>query len=283
MNIGALLIVYLLLVSAAMAVVVLPAVRQGAIGWACRGTSGFRQATRGADGAMSGIAASTRTAVQNGARVVSHWQTQHWAVASAMVFALAAPSLLAWWFGAERRLEAYADSTLRPIDAHIAALLQGEQLVTPVPLPPAVFATQALDFERLLITSASREWAALDAGFRQRLLLVFKMMDEKYGYEMTLVEGFRSPARQALLHSRGPSVTRAGAFESYHQLGLAADCAFYRDGQLVVSERDPWARRGYALYGEVAESVGLVWGGRWTSIVDLGHVELPRGGGKRGP
>ncbi len=33
--------------------------------------------------------------------------------------------------------------------------------------------------------------------------------------------------------------------------------AFKRDGKVVISERDPWAMRGYQLYGEVAESVGL--------------------------
>jgi peptidoglycan L-alanyl-D-glutamate endopeptidase CwlK len=46
-----------------------------------------------------------------------------------------------------------------------------------------------------------------------------------------------------------------------------------RDGKLVISEKDPWAMRGYQLYGEVAESLGLTWGGRWT-MMDLGHTEL---------
>ncbi len=31
--------------------------------------------------------------------------------------------------------------------------------------------------------------------------------------------------------------------------------------------------RGYRLYGDVAESLGLSWGGRWT-MMDLGHTEL---------
>lgn len=80
----------------------------------------------------------------------------------------------------------------------------------------------------------------------------------------------------------GSNVTQATAFQSYHQYGLAADSAFFRDGKLVISEKDPWAMRGYALYGQAAESVGLVWGGRWK-MMDLGHVELRRRGvlGKR--
>jgi peptidoglycan L-alanyl-D-glutamate endopeptidase CwlK len=31
--------------------------------------------------------------------------------------------------------------------------------------------------------------------------------------------------------------------------------------------------RGYRLYGAVAESVGLRWGGRWA-MHDFGHAEL---------
>ena len=54
-----------------------------------------------------------------------------------------------------------------------------------------------------------------------------------------------------------------------------------RDGKLVISEKDPWAAKGYQLYGEMAEVVGLTWGGRWKSIVDLGHVELRRPGVKK--
>ena len=62
---------------------------------------------------------------------------------------------------------------------------------------------------------------------------------------------------------------------SYHQHGLAADFAFLRDGRIVISEQDPWAMRGYALLGEIAEATGLTWGGRW-SLKDYGHVELRR-------
>jgi len=115
----------------------------------------------------------------------------------------------------------------------------------------------------------------MDPDFVQRLLLVFKIMREQHGYEMALLEGWRSPERQVLLAQMGAHVTQAGAWQSWHQYGLAADCAFLRNGKLVISERDPWAARGYALYGEVAESVGLTWGGRWK-LLDLGHVEWRR-------
>lgn len=98
-------------------------------------------------------------------------------------------------------------------------------------------------------------------------------MAEKHGYTMVLIEGYRTPERQNALAAIGAHVTRARAYQSYHQHGLAADSAFLSDGKIVISEKNPWAMRGYQLFGEVAESVGLTWGGNWQ-MMDLGHVEL---------
>ncbi|KAA3655416.1 MAG: M15 family peptidase [Proteobacteria bacterium] len=170
----------------------------------------------------------------------------------------------------------FADTAYRP-DRQIAALLHGEQLVPPVALPPAMFSTREVEQVRPDVVDASRNWQQLDPEFTQRLLLVIKIMRERYGYDVALIEGYRTPERQSELAALGPQVTQAAAYMSYHQYGLAADCAFLRDGKLVISERDPWAMRGYTLYGEVAESVGLTWGGRWR-MRDLGHIELRRDG-----
>ena len=194
---------------------------------------------------------------------------------------LMAPPLVAVLLSQDRVPE-YQDSGYRA-DSRITELLKGEQLVPPMALPPDVFTTREVELIRPALASASRNWELLDADFKQRLLHIFKIMREQYGYEMTLLEGYRSPERQASLQASGAGVvTNAGAYQSYHQYGLAGDCAFFREGKLVISERDPWAMRGYELYGEVAESVGLTWGGRWK-LMDFGHVELRRSGvlGKR--
>jgi peptidoglycan L-alanyl-D-glutamate endopeptidase CwlK len=159
------------------------------------------------------------------------------------------------------------------VDAQVAALLKGEQLVPPASLPPVAFTTREVELLRPMLVDASRNWGLLHPDFSQRLLLIFRIMKEKHGYEMAILEGYRSPARQDLLAKMGSAVTNARAFQSWHQYGLAADCAFIRDGKLVISEKDPWAMRGYQLYGEVAESLGLTWGGRWT-MMDFGHTEL---------
>lgn len=159
------------------------------------------------------------------------------------------------------------------VDPQVAALLSGERLVPPAALPPMAFGTREVELVRPMLVDASRNWGLMQPDFSQRLLLVFKIMKEKHGYDMALLEGYRSPARQDALATMGSSVTNARAFQSWHQYGLAADCAFLRDGKIVISEKDPWAMRGYQLYGEVAESLGLTWGGRWT-MMDFGHIEL---------
>lgn len=166
----------------------------------------------------------------------------------------------------------------RTVNAQIAELLRGEQLVPPPRLPPELFTTREVEQAHPLASSASRQWELLDAEFRQRLLWTFKQMREQHGIEMVLIEGWRSAERQSQLAGLGPTVTHAGPGQSYHQVGLAADCAFLRDGRIVITEQDPWAAKAYALYGAVAQSAGLTWGGSWRTLVDLGHVELRRAG-----
>jgi len=195
---------------------------------------------------------------------------QHYRLLLAAGALIAAPPLAVWLAGGKVALPG---SEERAVNAHLDALLRGERLVPPPSLPPMAFTSTEVALVRPLLAEANRNWTLLDADFSQRLLTVFKIMRERHGYEMALLEGYRSPARQNQLADAGGHVTNARAFQSYHQFGLAADCAFLRDGKLVISERDPWAMRGYQLYGEVAESLGLKWGGRWT-MMDFGHIEL---------
>ncbi|GGY02203.1 M15 family metallopeptidase [Pseudoduganella dura] len=159
------------------------------------------------------------------------------------------------------------------INGQVADLLRGERLAAPLPPPPAAFTTAEVTLVRPQLASANRNWDLLDPDFTQRLLLVFKVMRDQYGYEMVLLEGYRSPERQNRLADAGGHVTNARAFQSWHQFGLAGDCAFLRNGKVVISEKDPWAMRGYQLYGQVAEAAGMTWGGRWK-MMDFGHVEL---------
>lgn len=189
---------------------------------------------------------------------------------------IVAPPLLAWLASDRIALRGYADRQY-VINDQVSDLLQGEQLAPPPALPPLVFTTAEVTQLRPLLGGASRNWQLLDQDFAQRLLLVFKIMKDMHGYDMVLLEGYRSPERQNQLAAAGPNVTNAKAFQSYHQYGLAADCAFMHEGRLIISEKNAWAMRGYRLYGVTAESVGLHWGGRWT-MMDFGHAELRQRG-----
>ncbi|MFL6659642.1 MAG: M15 family metallopeptidase [Massilia sp.] len=182
------------------------------------------------------------------------------------------PPLVAVLSGGKTVLGGF-DSPGHEVNAQVAQLLEGEQLVPPPALPPLAFATVEVEQIRPMLVSASRDWALMNPAYSQRLLMAFKIMKEKYGYDMAILEGYRSPERQNTLAAMGSSVTNAAAFQSWHQYGLAADCAFLRNGKIVISEKDPWAMRGYQLYGEVAESLGMTWGGRWK-MMDFGHTEL---------
>jgi peptidoglycan LD-endopeptidase CwlK len=186
-----------------------------------------------------------------------------------------------WWSGQQTRQLDGFDDTVQPQDQKLSALFEGEHLVPPPPLPPDLFLTEEVVQERPLLASADRRWEQMDPEFVQRVLRVFKVMRDEHGYEMALLEGWRSPERQTLLAAQGAHVTQAGAWQSYHQHGLAVDSAFLRNGKLVISERDPWAMRGYQLYGELAARMGLTWGGRWK-MMDLGHVEWRKPGVKLG-
>ena len=233
-------------------------VAQRTLGWQIAGS-------RYAGNVRDGIPGDLRGAVLRFVR-------RHRIACAIGVPAVLIPSLLALALSSPTMLPVYEGGTAMP-DAQVAALLQGERLVPPVSLPPVAFTTAEVTLVRPMLVNASRNWGLLHPDFSQRLLLAFKIMKEQHGYEMALLEGYRSPARQDELASAGSHVTNARAFQSWHQYGLAADCAFWRDGKLVISEKDPWAMRGYQLYGEVAESLGLTWGGRWK-MMDFGHTEL---------
>ena len=270
------LVLYFVAMVVVAAVLLLPSVRQRC---AALLRAQWRRVSTGAAVVGARSAGSLRDSVDNATSGVSAFK--QFVVRRRMLLlgalgVLSVPPMLALALREQQSFE-FDDDQVREPDPHISALLNGERLIPPPPLPPEVFTTREVEQIRPAIRDASRDWNLLDADFRQRLLLVYKIMRDEHGYEMALLEGYRSPERQVKLAAMGSNVTQATAFQSYHQYGLAADNAFFRDGKLIISEKDPWAMRGYELYGQTAESVGLVWGGRWK-MMDLGHVELRRKG-----
>ena len=99
------------------------------------------------------------------------------------------------------------------------------------------------------------------------------------GFWMEVTDGLRTTAQQQALYAQGrttpgPIVTNADGVTtlSNHQGGLAVDCCFLVNGAPSWDARLPWK-----AYGACAEALGLKWGGDWTSLVDLPHLELPKG------
>lgn len=272
---------YFLAVSLAVWLLFIPGVRQRLAGslarlwnqgraqagtWAQRGGQGLQQA--------AGPAVQWGDAAGQGLRAAWRRDWPWWSLALLLLAGIPAAAL---WLRHFHAYDGFDHRSSRAMNPQVAALLQGEQLVPPAPLPPELFLTREVEQAHPMVASASRNWDLLDADFRQRLLVVFKLMREEHGLEMVLIEGYRSPERQAALAALGPQVTRAGPGQSLHQQGLAADCAFLIGGRIVISEADAAAARGYELLGRVAQSAGLTWGGSWRSIRDLGHVEWRRG------
>jgi peptidoglycan L-alanyl-D-glutamate endopeptidase CwlK len=273
-------LLYFLLGSSALALVVFPRWREALLrrfgAWRQRGALRGWQWAEHVQGRQADVAKGMRQGAQ---QAQAWWRARWvWVLATLALFVMPLLLVLSWSLASQRALDGF-DDTVGTANAQLGHLLQGEQLVPPSPLPPEVFTTAEVEVIRPMLASADRRWDQMDRDFVQRVLAAFKIMKEEHGYDMALLEGYRSPERQALLAAKGSSVTMAGAWQSYHQYGLAADCAFYRDGTLRISEKDPWAMRGYQLFGQVAEQLGLTWGGRWQ-MMDLGHIEWRKPGAK---
>jgi peptidoglycan L-alanyl-D-glutamate endopeptidase CwlK len=151
--------------------------------------------------------------------------------------------------------------------SRIQSALRTEKLVPPPPMPPSLF----INTVRPELETANRDWNRFDPGFMQRALLVFERVHAR-GYPIVLLEGYRSPERQDMLFNSNAHLTKARAYESKHQFGLALDAAPVKDGKLMISETDSWAMQAYQVLGEEAEKAGLIWGGRWR-LQDYGHIE----------
>lgn len=120
--------------------------------------------------------------------------------------------------------------------------------------------------------SASRE--GLNPEFAAKLALFEKKLAAN-GIKVLFTCGYRSIEEQDHLYAQGRTkpgskVTNARGGYSWHNFGLAADYAFVISGK--VTWDGPWA-----VFGRIARSCGLEWGGDFKSIVDRPHVQWTRG------
>ena len=95
----------------------------------------------------------------------------------------------------------------------------------------------------------------------------------KAGISVTVIEGHRTPERQAELYAAG-AATHAKPWWSFHNYGTAFDIAPTK--LLRKKDWDPdnplWDK-----LGAIGESLGFEWGGRWKGIKDKPHFEYHPG------
>lgn len=112
----------------------------------------------------------------------------------------------------------------------------------------------------------------------QPLANKFIELASMHGIPVAITSGYRSNTDQERLYqqgrtTKGPVVTNAKPGQSKHNYGVAFDVApLDEQGNIYWAKDRPevWEK-----LGQIGESLGLKWGGRFKSIKDRPHFELP--------
>ncbi|ACJ33060.1 M15 family metallopeptidase [Anoxybacillus flavithermus] len=100
----------------------------------------------------------------------------------------------------------------------------------------------------------------------------------KEGIPIIITQGLRTIEEQNALYAQGRAkpgkiVTNAKGGYSYHNFGLAFDFAILNaNGSVNWNVDDKWKR-----VGAIGKSLGLEWGGDWTSFKDYPHFQYTFG------
>lgn len=94
--------------------------------------------------------------------------------------------------------------------------------------------------------------------------------------QLRVTSGLRTIKEQNNLYAQGRSrpgkiVTNAKGGKSYHNFGLAVDIVEIKNGKAL------WTNPDWGKISELGKSLGLEWGGDWTSIKDKPHFQLSFG------
>ncbi len=118
----------------------------------------------------------------------------------------------------------------------------------------------------------------------QEIIPVLTAKCKEQGISIKIGECYRSASEQDALYAQGRTepgniVTNAkgGTYSSMHMWGVAAD--FYLDMDVDGDDEktdDAFnnSTRLFQAVGTIGKSLGLEWGGDWTSIVDMPHFQL---------
>lgn len=100
---------------------------------------------------------------------------------------------------------------------------------------------------------------------------------DEAGIDVIITSTYRSIEEQNKLYQQGRSrpgnrVTNAKGGDSFHNWRVAFDFAPLKNGKIDWNDVDLFKR-----CGEIAESCGLEWGGRWTKFRDFPHCQYTQG------
>ena len=100
------------------------------------------------------------------------------------------------------------------------------------------------------------------------------------GLLIGISECFRTVEEQNVLYAKGRTTAgkivtnaRGDSYASHHQWGTAFDI-YRNDGKGAYNDNDGFFNK----VGNIGKSIGLEWGGEWTSPVDKPHFQLPQWG-----
>jgi hypothetical protein len=112
---------------------------------------------------------------------------------------------------------------------------------------------------------------SLHPFFRDKINQLIKNCKSK-GIELSIVESYRTHAKQSEYFGMGKKYTRSAGGKSKHQYGLAVDVVPVIDSVAVWDNVILWRKIGVE-----GEKLGLRWGGRWKSPYDPAHFEWSGG------
>lgn len=97
------------------------------------------------------------------------------------------------------------------------------------------------------------------------------------GIELLVTSTYRDAECQDALYAQGRTtpgkrVTNAKGGQSWHQYRVAFDIVPLVAGKAIWDDRRIWTR-----IGELGESVGLEWAGRWKSFPESPHFQFTGG------
>jgi peptidoglycan L-alanyl-D-glutamate endopeptidase CwlK len=110
-----------------------------------------------------------------------------------------------------------------------------------------------------------------------RLAKSFIAKAKKEGIDVLITSTFRDNESQNELYAQGRTkpgriVTNAKAGQSFHNYRLAFDFV------PIVNGKAQWNDlRTFKRLGELGESIGLEWAGRWKSFKELAHMQYTGG------